>query len=103
MVLRYGPGAEGMAWFVVFALQPISGVYYPIEILPAWLQKLTLLLPSTYVFEGMRAVLFDHMFRTDLLVRAVALNVVYLAIGTGVFLLYFHIARVRGQLLHVGE
>ena len=103
VVLRYGLGAEGMAWFFVFALQPVSGVYYPIETLPPWLQAVAYFLPSSHVFEGMRAVLFDGVVRTDLLVTAVALNAVFLIGGTTAFLLYFRSARVRGQLLHVGE
>lgn len=103
MVLRYGLGAEGLAWFLVFAVQPITGVYYPIDILPGWLQSVAVFLPSSHVFEGMRAALFTGNFRTDLFVNAVLLNVVYLAVGIGAFLAYFRVARVRGQLLHVGE
>lgn len=103
VVLRYGLGAEGMAWFVVFALQPVSGVYYPIAILPEWLQWVAFFLPSSHVFEGMRAVLFEYTFRLDLLANAVALNTAYLGLGAGVFLAYFRVARDRGQLLHIGE
>jgi len=102
-VLRYGLGAESMAWIAIFAVQPVSGVYYPIETLPVWLQYVAAGLPSSHVFEGMRAVLFDHVFRVDLLLHAALLNVVYLAAGFASFLAYFKIARVRGQLLHVGE
>jgi len=103
VVLRYGLGAESMAWFLVFAVQPITGVYYPLDVLPVWLQNVAFFLPSSHVFEGMRAVLFDGIFRSDLFFNAVVLNLVYLAIGAGTFLVYFRIARIRGQLLHVGE
>jgi len=103
IVLRYGLGAESMAWIAIFAVQPISGVYYPISTLPTWLQYVAAVLPSSHVFEGMRAVLFDHVFRVDLLLHAMALNVLYLAAGFLSFLAFFKIARVRGQLLHVGE
>lgn len=103
IVLRYGLGAESMAWIAIFAVQPISGVYYPIETLPVWLQYVAAILPSSHVFEGMRSVLFDHAFRVDLLLHAVLLNVVYLTAGFVSFLAFFKIARVRGQLLHVGE
>ena len=103
IVLRYGLGAESMAWVAIFAVQPISGVYYPISTLPAWLQHIAALLPSSYVFEGMRAVLFDHSLRVDLLLSAVGLNVIYLGAGFLSFLMFFNMARVRGQLLHVGE
>ena len=103
IVLRYGLGAESLAWIAIFAVQPLSGVYYPISTLPVWLQYVAALLPSSHVFEGMRAVLFDHTFRTDLLLHAVVLNVIYLSAGFLSFLAFFKNARVRGQLLHVGE
>lgn len=103
IVLRYGLGAESMAWIAIFAVQPVSGVYYPISTLPTWLQYVAAVLPSSHVFEGMRAVLFDHIFRVDLLLHAMALNVLYLVAGFLSFLAFFKIARVRGQLLHVGE
>ena len=103
IVLRYGLGAEGMAWFLVFAVQPVTGVYYPIDVLPHWLQLVAAALPSSYVFEGMRAVLFEQVFRTDLLIKALALNALYLTAGMAAFLAYFRIARIRGQLLHIGE
>lgn len=103
IVLRYGLGAESMAWIAIFAVQPVSGVYYPVATLPAWLQPVAWALPSSHVFEGMRAVLIERQLQLDLLLNAIALNVVYLAAGFGAFLLFFRIARVRGQLLHVGE
>lgn len=103
IVLRHGLGAESMAWIAIFAVQPVSGVYYPVETLPVWLQYVAHILPSSHVFEGMRAVLFEHRFRADLLVSALLLNALYLAAGVAAFLAYFRVARVRGQLLHVGE
>jgi ABC-2 type transport system permease protein len=92
-----------MAWIAIFAVQPISGVYYPVETLPGWLQTVAHGLPSSHVFEGMRAVLIDGHVRADLLANALALNVVYLGAGIAVFLAYFRSARVRGLLLHIGE
>jgi ABC-2 type transport system permease protein len=103
IVLRYGLGAESMAWIAIFAVQPVSGVYYPIDTLPDWLQYVAAILPSSHVFEGMRAVVVDHAFRADLLLKAAGLNVIYLTAGFFSFLAFFNIARVRGQLLHVGE
>ncbi len=103
IVLRYGLGAEGIAWAAIFAVQPISGVYYPIDILPGWLQVVAHALPSSHVFEGMRAVLFEHRFRVDLWLNALALNALYLTAGVAAFLAFFNGARRRGQLLQLGE
>src|SRR6266702_3548894 len=80
-ILRHGMGAESLAWTVIFALAPLSCVYYPVTTLPIWLQPVAWALPSTYVFEGMRAVMFEGTFRGDYLVAALALDLVYLAIG----------------------
>jgi len=102
-ILRHGMGAEGLAWTVIFALAPLSCVYYPITILPAWLRPVAWALPSTHVFEGMRAVLFQHIFRMDYFFGAVALDLVYLALGIGIFALAFRDARRRGALLQMGE
>lgn len=102
-VLRYGLGAESLAWAIIFAVAPVSGVYYPISNLPDWLQPVAWGLPSSSVFEGMRAVMIEQVFRVDLLLQAVALNAVYLAAGWGMFLHSFRVARERDLLLHVGE
>ncbi len=103
LVLRYGVAAENIAWGAVFALQPISGVYYPVRVLPAALQPVAAAIPSSHVFEGMRALLVSHTFRSDLLLYAGLLDLLYLAAGVAGFLCFFKIARVRGLLLHVGE
>ena len=103
LVLRFGQGAEGLAWAVVFLTQPVSGVYYPISVLPDWLQIIAAALPSSHVFEGMRALLIDETFRADLLVNAIALNVIWLAAGIGVFLYAVRLARDKGLILQMGE
>lgn len=103
LVLRYGMGAESIAWAAIFALAPLCGIYYPIATLPSWLQPLSWILPASYVFEGMRAVLLDHAFRLDYLIDALLLNAAYLGLGIGVFLATVHNARERGSLLQSGE
>ncbi len=103
LIMRYGLGAESLAWIAVFLVAPLSGIYYPITVLPEWLQPVSWALPSTYVFEGMRTVMFEGIFRMDYLWRAAALNLVYMAVGTAVFLRTFQIARRDGLLLSMGE
>lgn len=103
MVLRYGLGAENLAWALIFAIAPVSGVYYPIDVLPDWLQGIAAALPSSHVFEGMRAVLIERVFEWDLFWSALGLNCAYLALGIAIFLRTFHAARQHGWLLHIGE
>ena len=55
---------------------PLACIYYPVTVLPHWLQYVAWALPPTYVFEGMRALLIEHVFRADLMMAALAINVV---------------------------
>ena len=103
LVLRFGQGAEGLGWALVFLIQPVSGVYYPIAVLPEWLQPVAWALPSAHLFEGMRAILIEGTFRMDLLVDAVALNALWLSAGLGGFLFFVRQARQRGLILQLGE
>lgn len=103
LVLRYGLGAETLAWVAIFAIAPVSGIYYPIATLPEWLQPVAWALPASHVFEGMRAVLMEHQVRYDHLAAAIGLNVLYISVGSGLFLYAFQVARRQGSLLHIGE
>jgi ABC-2 type transport system permease protein len=103
LIMRYGLAAENFAWGLVFVAAPVSGVYYPIDVLPGWLQGVAALLPTSYVFEGMRAVLQSGTFRGDLFWAAAGLNVIYVAVGVAIFAWSFTDARRRGALLQVGE
>lgn len=103
MVLRHGLGAESLAWVALFAFAPISCVYYPVATLPEAVQWLAWSTPAAYVFEGMRAVMVDDVFRWDLLAGALALDAVYVAIGAAVFARAFAAARRDGRLLQTGE
>ena len=103
LVLRYGMGAESLAWVGIFLVAPISGIYYPISILPEWLQPIAWALPSAHIFEGMRAVLAEDVFRAELLINAIMLNVLYIAAGFTIFLYVFRLARIKGFLVQMGE
>ncbi|BCM25853.1 ABC transporter permease [Methyloradius palustris] len=103
VLLRFGLGAEGIAWAAIFALQPICAVFYPVSTLPAWLQSVAWCLPASHVFEGMRELLFNHTFNNEQLITASLLNIVWLGAGILIFLAFFRAARERGLLLQIGE
>ena len=103
LILRHGAGAEPLAWSVLFGLTPFSAVFYPVSVLPAALRPLALALPSSHVFEGMRAVVLRGEIRWDHLAWAAGLNVVWTIAAALVFAQQFRAARVRGALLSIGE
>jgi ABC-2 type transport system permease protein len=99
LVLRHGLGAEGLAWIGVFILMPFSAIFYPVSVLPEPAQYVAWALPSAYVFEGMRALLIDHVFRGDLMLWATGLNVVYFTAASLIYLRVLESARIAGSLL----
>ncbi|MCS6879175.1 MAG: ABC transporter permease [Geminicoccaceae bacterium] len=103
LVLRLGLAAENLAWGAIFLVQPISGVYYPVATLPAFLQPIAWCLPSSAIFEGMRAVLVEGRFDTGLLAWALVTLTFWLAGGAVAFVALFRSARRLGLLLQVGE
>ena len=103
LVLRNGLGAENFAWSIMFVFMPLACVYYPVTTLPVWLQPAAWILPPTYVFEGMRALLISHVFRADLMLEALGLNLVLFALGVVGFLALLKSARRHGSLMQTGE
>ena len=103
IILRFGLSAEPIAWGFTFMLVPFSGVYYPTTVLPEFMQPISAGLPTTYVFDGMRAIMLDGVFKPELLAWAFGLNLFYLAIGIVIYLAFFRSAKVRGMLLQLGE
>jgi ABC-2 type transport system permease protein len=103
MILRFGLGAENLAWSIMFLIQPLGCVYYPVAILPSWLQAVCWTLPPTYVFEGLRAVLIDHSFRPELMAQGFALSLIYFALAALAFSRLLAGARRAGTLLQTGE
>ncbi|MDO8561180.1 MAG: ABC transporter permease [bacterium] len=78
IVLRFGPSAEWLAWPLPFLLNPFSGVFYPVATLPGVLQGISKIVPTSYVFEGMRSVLFSGQVSSVELATGIALSCFYL-------------------------
>jgi ABC-2 type transport system permease protein len=98
MVLRFGPASEWLLWPLAALLSPFAAVFYPVAILPAWMQWVAHALPPSYVFEGMRTLLKGDAFPALLLLRGAAVGAVEL-VGAGY--LFRHVFRraVRTGLL----
>lgn len=94
VVLRFGPASEWFVWPVPALLSPFASVFYPVDILPGWMQAVSYAMPPSYVFEGMRAVVLDGRFTGTALVWSVALAVVYIVLACWFFLhVYRHAVR----------
>lgn len=103
LIMRFGQGAESLAWGLIFLVQPVAAVFYPVAVLPEPLQYVSAGVPAAHVFEGMRQVLNGSGAPVYHLLRAYTLNAVYLAFALVFFYATLREARRQGRLLRVGE
>jgi ABC-2 type transport system permease protein len=96
IVLRFGPAAEWLLWPLPALLSPFAAVFYPLAILPPWMQVVARALPPAYVFEGMRGLLAGGVFPTQLLLEGGAVAVVEL------FAVAYLYARVYRRAVRTG-
>lgn len=80
-ILRFGTRIQTLAWTAVALISPFSAVYYPVSILPFWAQKVALVIPTSYIFEGSREILEEGRFDVNKVVVSFILNVIYLGLS----------------------
>jgi len=102
-LLKYGPAFENVAWSSLFLLAPLGCIYYPLSILPDWLQILAKGLPLVYIFEEVRSILINNVVDYRNILSALVLNFIYFTSAVLIFYSAFNEARKRGTLVNIGE
>ncbi len=103
LILRFGQEAEVLAWALGFLFMPVSAVFYPVSVLPSFLQVIARFVPASYVFEGMRAVISNGGFPLGDLLRSSGLNAFYIIFAFLFFRWNFDIVKRKGLLVRIGE
>jgi len=81
LVLHFGPASEWFIWPIPALISPFAGVLYPISTLPQWMQYVSRLLPPSYVFEGLRAIILGGTVSGAALVCGGCLAVGYIVLA----------------------
>ena len=102
-LVRFGPSFENIAWASLFFLAPLGCIYYPIEILPEWLQTIARLLPLVHLFEEMRSILIEDIVNYYAVLKACLISFVYFVFGIIIFYYSYNGAKSRGTLINMGE
>jgi len=102
-LIRFGPSFENIAWASLFFLAPLGCIYYPIEILPEWLQIISKLLPLVHIFEEMRNILIYDSVSYIQIFKAALISFVYFIFGIIIFYFSYEGAKNRGTLINMGE
>lgn len=103
LILRFGQEAEVLAWALGFLFMPVSAVFYPVSVLPPFLQGVAWFVPAAHVFEGMREVLLNGSFPAAELVKAAGLNALSILLSSWFFRWNFSIVKRKGLLVRIGE
>ena len=98
MVLRLGPASEWLVWPMTALLSPFVGVYYPLTTLPEWMRAIGAVLPPSYVFESMRALVNGQTFSATNLAISAALATVQLLLAGYFFTRVFRYSVRTGLL-----
>ena len=102
-LIRFGPAFENIAWATLFLLAPLGCIYYPIEILPNWLQLVTKALPLVYIFEEVRNILINQTYSIINIFKASLITIMYLTAAIFIFYIAFEQSRKKGILMNMGE
>ncbi len=101
LIIRFGMRIQAFAWSLIVLLHPISAVFYPVSMLPPFLQKIAWFLPTSHIFEGMREVLAKGTLSIEHLIWAFGLNIIYLVLSGRFFTFMFEKAREKGKLAKI--
>ena len=102
-LIRFGPSFENIAWASLFFLAPLGCIYYPIEILPDWLQTISKLLPLVHIFEEMRNILMNEVVNVYQIGKSIIMSLLYFVFGALTFYASYSGAKNRGTLINIGE
>jgi ABC-2 type transport system permease protein len=90
-------------WAFVGISSLVSGMMYPVSVLPVWLQYVARLVPVTYALEGMRAALLAHAALRELWPSLAALLIfaaVLLPVSFATFSWALRRTKITGTLTH---
>ncbi len=99
-ILIFGQKADVAAWSLSGIILLLSGIYYPVEVLPPLLQSVARAIPLTYFLEYYRSI---YIHGPHHILLGAALSVLYLAVGLLIFDRAIARARRTGILLRLSE
>jgi len=103
--LLFTERGEEMTFIISSVLLLVSGVYYPISVLPGWMQGLARVSPATYVLEGMRATVLDGRSTAELgqyLLPMGVIGLLTIPLGLAIFTAVERYAKRTGRLKRSG-
>ncbi|OGQ07322.1 MAG: hypothetical protein A3G32_04950 [Deltaproteobacteria bacterium RIFCSPLOWO2_12_FULL_40_28] len=102
LLIRWGNAVQALIWGIPFLIQPFSAIYYPLSILPEWAQFFSRLIPSTFIFEGVRSVLDSGQINWGGFWISIIFNMIFFIFASMFFYWMYFLSRISGRLGRLG-
>ncbi|MCS7227660.1 MAG: ABC transporter permease, partial [Endomicrobia bacterium] len=99
----YGQRVDIIAWSLSVVAMLICGIYYPVSILPKWIQLIAQIVPLTYFLEHLRYGLGFKPTFSGGLIKGYTLCVIYIVIFSFMISLAYKHAQKTGLILRLSE
>ena len=96
IIIALGKRSVELGFIFAWFLLPLSGAYYPLEVLPRWAQSISSFLPMSYVFKGLRGYLMHQQDPTYYLIKGYALSIPYALCAIILFIYCFNRSKRKG-------
>jgi ABC-2 type transport system permease protein len=97
LLIYWGVRVQSLAWMIGWIFAPVSGCYYPITVLPDWLQSVAHALPLYYATETIRVLHGNSLHNpSKLLLIGYLLGLFYLSCSIFLFICMFKKSKDRG-------
>ena len=103
LIFRFGMKVQSLLWVIGWLIQPLSAVFYPLNSLPIWVQKISLIFPTTYIFEGMRTAFNKNAIDFNGLILSFSINIILLILAYIFFGMSIKYAKKTGMLTKFHE
>lgn len=94
LIIRYGTTIQSLAWGLIFMVQPLSAIFYPVEVLPGPLQIVSQFSPVTHIMQTIRAQMATGVIPWQNVLLATVISALYL----GLSILFTRWALVQSRL-----
>ncbi len=95
-IVYFGIRLQQIGWMLPWMIAPFSAIFYPVSALPEWIQKISHLVPTTALFEQVRAIVQGKPFSLQAIIIPGILIITYLLISIAFFAFMFEKRRQKG-------
>ena len=95
-IVFWGLSVQELVWVVAWIFVPFSGIFYSVKVLPQWAQYFSMIIPQSYIFEGLRSYILQGAIPYRNLTIAAGLTIFYVVFILIFFKFIFEQSRKNG-------